>query len=86
MDGKEGSEVKSMCVDSVVCGKVKSECFRIDSGVRQKCILPPWLFYVNMDAVRKEVDEVMERRGESGDCLASFMWMIWFCVESWRKT
>ena len=32
-----------------------SECFRIDSGVRQVRIMSPWLFNVYMDAVMKEL-------------------------------
>ena len=51
------SEVKSMYVDSCsVCFRVKGdeyERFRIDSGVRQGCIMSPWLFNVYMDAVMK---------------------------------
>ena len=44
----------------------ESECFRIDSGVRQA-----WLFYVYMNAVMKEVKirmrrmSVYEKRSES---------------------
>ena len=51
----------------------ESECFRIDSGVRQVCIMFSWLFNVYMDAVMKEVKMGMGRRGESGDCLAFFI-------------
>ena len=39
-------------VNNIACVRVKrakSECFRIDSGVRQGCIVPPWLFSVYMD-------------------------------------
>ena len=35
----------------------------IDSGVRQGCIMSPWLFHVYMDAVMKDVKMGMERRG-----------------------
>ena len=72
--------IKSMYVDSLSCYRVKggeSERFRIDSGVRQDCIIPPWLFIVNMVAVMKEVKMSMGkrgvrfmRRGENGDYLA----------------
>ena len=33
----------------------ESEQFRIDSGVRQGCIMSPWLFKVYKDAVMKEM-------------------------------
>ena len=58
--------IKSMYVDSLACVRVKrvkggvSERFRIDSGVRQGCIISPWLFNVYMDAVMKEVKMGME--------------------------
>ena len=41
-----------------------------------------WLFNVYIDAVMKEVNMGMGRRGESGDYLASCMQMTWFCVNS----
>ena len=46
-------------------GRVKggeSEQFRIDSWVRQECILFPWLFNVYMDGVIKEVKMRMLRK------------------------
>ena len=58
--------VKRMYVDSLACVRVKvgmSERFRIDSGVRQGCIMSPWIFNVYMDAVMKEVKMGMGRRG-----------------------
>ena len=42
--GKLFNGIKSMYVNSFACVKVKgnvSECFRIDSGVTQSCILSP---------------------------------------------
>ena len=48
--------IKSVYVNSLACVRVKggeSECFRIDSGVRQVCIMFSWLFNVYMDAVIK---------------------------------
>ena len=46
-----------MYVNGLECVRVKgeSECFRIDSGVRQGCTMSPWLFNVYMDAVMKDV-------------------------------
>ena len=66
MDGKMLNGIKSLYVNSLTCVRVKggeSECFRIDSGVRQGCIMSPWLFNVYMDAVMKEVKMGMGRRG-----------------------
>ena len=45
VDGKLLSGIKSMYVDSSVYVRVEgaeSELFRIDSGVRQVCIMSPW--------------------------------------------
>ena len=40
----------------------ESEWFRIESGVRQGCIMSPWLVNVYMDGVMKEVKMGMGRR------------------------
>ena len=64
--GKPLSGVKSMYVDSSACVRLKggeSERFRIDIGVRQGCIMSPWLFNVYIDRVMKEVKMGLERRG-----------------------
>ena len=37
--------------------------FRIDSGVRQGCIMPPWFFNVYMDAVMEKVKMGMGTKG-----------------------
>ena len=66
--GKRLGGIKNMYVDNLACVRVKggkSERFRRDSGVRQGCIMPPWLFSVYMDAVMKEVKMGMGRRGVS---------------------
>ena len=60
------SEIKSMHVNSSAWVKVKggeSRRFMIDSGVRQWCIMSPWLFNVYMDGMTKEVKMGMGRRG-----------------------
>ena len=51
------SGIKSMYVDSSACVRIKGESkqFKMDSGVRQGCIMSPWLFIVYMDGVMKEV-------------------------------
>ena len=43
MGGKLLNGIKSMHVNSLVYVRIKgeSECFRIDSGVRQVCIISP---------------------------------------------
>ena len=62
-----------------------SDRFKIDSGVRQGCIMSPWLFNEYMDAVM-EVKMGIGRRGESEDCLVSCIQMIWFYVVHRRRT
>ena len=49
--------IKRMYFNSLTCVRIKgeSECFRIDRGLRQGCIMYAWLFNVYMDAVMKEV-------------------------------
>ena len=80
--------IKSVYVNSLAFVRVKggkSECFVIDSGVRQGCDMYPLLFNVYMDAVMKEVKMGMGSRGKSRDCLASCVQMTWFCVVSRRN-
>ena len=63
--------IKSIYVDILACVRVKGgekECFRIDSGVRQGCIMSPCLFNIYMDSVSDEGNrgrffEVCRRRG-----------------------
>ena len=50
----------------------KNEWFKIESGLRQKCIMSPWLFNVYMDGVMKEVKMRMRRRRVS-------------LLDDWRK-
>ena len=81
--------IKSLYVNSLACVRVKgceNEGFRIENGVRQGCIMFPWLFNVYIDAVMKEVKMEIGKREESGNCLASCMQMTWFCMVSRRKT
>ena len=55
-----------MYINSLADVRVKgyeSECFRIDTGVRQGCIMYPWLFNVYMVPVMKEVKMRMGRKG-----------------------
>ena len=64
--GKFFSGIKSMYVESSACVRIKggvSERCRIDSGVRQECIMYPWLFSVYMDGVMKEIKRERGGRG-----------------------
>ena len=57
--------IKSMYVNSLASVRVKggeSECFRVDSGVRQGCIIFLWLFNAFMNAVMKELRMGKRRR------------------------
>ena len=78
--GKLLNGIKSVYVNSEACVRVKgseSECFRINSDVKQGCVVSPWLFNVYMDAAMKEVkwgwgrgERDSRRRGENGNCLS----------------
>ena len=51
-------------INSLACVRVKggeSECFRIESGVRQSVVISPWFCNVYMDAVIKELKMGMGR-------------------------
>ena len=85
MGGKLLNGIKSMYVNSLACVRVKggeSECFRIDSGVRQMCIMFPWLFNVYMDAVMKELKMEMGRGGSEISGGEKRMEIAWLLV--WR--
>ena len=74
--GKLLNGIKSMYVNSLACGRIKggeNDCFRVDSGMREVCIMSPWLFNVDDDAAIKQLKIGMGRREESGDCLSSCM-------------
>ena len=76
VSGKLLNGIGSMYINSLSCGRVvgsESECFRIDSGERQRRISSPWLFNVYMNIMMKKVEIGMGRRGKSGYCLASCM-------------
>ena len=63
--GKLLYSIRCMYVNSLVCVRVKggdSECFRINSGVRQGCIVSPRFFNVYIVAVM-EVKMGIRRRG-----------------------
>ena len=59
------SGIKSIYVDRSAFVRIKrseSKWFKTDSGVRQVCIVSPWLLNVYMNAVMKEVKIGMGKR------------------------
>ena len=51
--------VQSFYVDSRACvrvGNYVSEWFPVNVGLRQSCVMSPWLFNVYMDGVVREVN------------------------------
>ena len=57
--------VQSFYVDSAACvllGNDVSKWFPVDDGLRQGCLMSPWLFHIYMDGVVKEVNvRVLEK-------------------------
>ena len=56
--GKPLSGIKSMHINCLAYAKVKkgnSECFRIESGLKQGATCSPWFFNVYMNSGIKEV-------------------------------
>ena len=79
MGGKLLNGVKSMYVNSLACVGVKggeSECFKINNGVRQGCIMLSWLYNVSMDAVMKEVKMGMGREWRLAGLLYAYD-LVW---------
>ena len=57
--GKLFKAVKSFHVESRACVRVGndvSEWFPVNVGLRQGCVMSPWLFNVYMDSVVREVN------------------------------
>ena len=64
--GKLLTAVKSFYVDSRACVRVgcrESEWFPVKVGLRQGCVMSPWLFNIFMDGVVREVYARMGGRG-----------------------
>ena len=64
--GKLLKTVQSFYVDSRACvrvGNAVSERFPVNVGLRQGCVLSPWLFNVYMDGVVGEVNVRMLGKG-----------------------
>ncbi len=50
--------VKAFYRDINACVNVKGEmgeCFKIKAGLRQRCVMSPWLFNIFMDGVIREI-------------------------------
>ena len=92
IDSKLQSGIKSMYVNILSCVRVKrgeGEYFRIEGGVRQACIISPWLFNGYMDAMMEEVKEGMGRMDvkfveEEREWRLPFfcIQITWFCIVS----
>jgi hypothetical protein len=59
------SAIKSMCEESTVCvriGRKLGRKFKVDVGLRQGCVMSPWLYNIFIDGVVGEVNaRVLER-------------------------
>ncbi len=58
MGGKLLSAIKSFYEAASACVKIcgeTSEHFKIKVGLRQGCVMSPWLFSIYMDGVMREV-------------------------------
>ena len=58
--------IRSFYAKSEACGRVcrkESEWFRVEVGLRQACVMPPWVFNLFMDGV---VREIRKTTGEIG--------------------
>ena len=63
--GKQLSGINSMYINSLTCVRLKGGESEASGsiGVRQGCIMSPWLFNVYMDAVMKEEKMGLGRKG-----------------------
>ena len=66
VEGKLLKIVQSFYVDSRACvrmGNDVSDCFSVNVGVTQGCMVCPWLYNVNMDGVAREVNVMVLGKG-----------------------
>ena len=69
VEGKLLRAIQSLYAESEACVRVcreEGEWFSVKVGLRQGCVMSPWLFNVFMDGVMREV---REKAGEVGACL-----------------
>ena len=64
--GKLLKAVESFYVDSMACGNEVSEWFPVNVGLRQDCVMCPWLFNLYMDGVVREVNVRVIGKGLAG--------------------
>ena len=58
--------IKGLTEGSRACVKVNgvtSDWFEIRNGLKQECVMSPWLFNIYMDGVMKEVKQGMSNKG-----------------------
>lgn len=69
-------------INSRACVRIKGEesgSFEIGVGVRQRCVMSPWLFNIYMDGVMKEVK--MRTRNEGAELVRNGReWRISTCL------
>jgi hypothetical protein len=64
--GKILGAIKSMYEQSMVCGRIGLKLwikFNVDAGLRQECVMSPWLFSILIDGAVREVDARVMARG-----------------------
>ena len=69
INGKLLRAIQSLYSESEACVRIcrrEGDWFRVKVGLRQGCVMSPWLFNLFMDGVMKEV---REKAGEIGACL-----------------
>ncbi len=67
MEGKLLSAIKSCYEEASACVKINgeiSEHFEIKVGLRQGCVMSPWLFNIYIDGVMREVKGKVGEVGE----------------------
>ena len=80
INGKLLKVVQSLYERSETCVRVcreEGEWFRVDVGLRQGCVMTPWLFNVFMDGVMKEVREAVGDVGKAlWDARSNSEWKV----------
>ena len=78
--GKLFKGVQSFYVNSRACVRVdgdKSDWFDVRVGLRQGCVMSPWMFNLYMDNVLKEMELNMGEIGVQMRAPNGRMWRIW---------
>ena len=85
MSGKLLQAVKSFYVESEACVRVcrqESDWFGVKVGLRQGCVMSPWLFNVFIDGVMREVQQEVRETGvslwdASRNCALKVGWLMY---------